>query len=122
MENNRVIDMKRPNMGPGKGGSMGFLSPKNYMTHQNRDGLYSEFTQCLSQSKTEIILDCKSVSYMDSEGLELLVRMNDETKKREGTLKVINLNPVCRDILIATRLINTLHVYKDMREAIKGRS
>ena len=122
MEKNKVIEMNRPRVGVGKGGSMGFISPKDFITHQNSEKLYADFTECLNYHKTEIILDCKSVSYMDSQGLELLIKMNDELRQRDGILKMINLSPICRDILLATRLINTLQVYKDMREAIKGRS
>ncbi len=56
---------------------------------------------------------------MDSEALELLVRMHEELRNRDNILRIIGLNDVCRDIFLATRLIY-LHVYDDIHEAIKS--
>jgi hypothetical protein len=49
-----------------------------------------------------------------------LVRMHEELKMRGGVQKIIGLNTVCRDILDATRLINFLHVFNDINEAIRS--
>ena len=64
-------------------------------------------------------MDCKAVGYMDSEALELVVRMHEELRNQGNRLMIIGLNDVCRDIFFATRLIY-LHVYEDIHEAIKS--
>ncbi len=103
-----------------KVGSRSVLVPKGPLTHQNCDELENILNQCISQNKTEIILDCKSVSFIDSEALELLVRMSDTLKNQGSMLKIINMVEVCEDILLATRLIKVFHFYKNINDAIRN--
>ncbi len=103
-----------------KVGSRTVLTPKGPLTHQNSDELETKLNECFNQHRTEIILDFKTVSFMDSEVLELLVRMHESLTNQGSVLKIININDICRDILIATRLINVLHVYKNINAAIKS--
>lgn len=101
-------------------GSRTILTPKGSITYQNMDALTTMFNECMSKNKTEIILDCKAVSFIDSESLEFILHMNDELKKQGGKLKLINVNEICRDIFIATRLVNTLYIYEDIHQAIRS--
>ena len=96
------------------------LTPQKSITHQNCEELKDLFSDIINQNKTEIILDCKSVKFLDSEALELLTKIHDELKNRGGVIKIIGLDAVCRDILVATRLINVLYVYDDIHKAIKN--
>ena len=102
-----------------KVGTRTVLAPKESLTYENCEDLETTFQDCISQEKTDIILDCKAIPVMDSEALELLVRMHEELRNRGNTLRIIGLNDVCRDIFLATRLIH-LHVYEDIHEAIKS--
>lgn len=121
MANGKVIEMNPSKIGMVKGGDRTVLTLKESITCQTCGKLRARFDKCIDQHKTEVILDCKSVTFMDSEGLELLVRVNDELRSLGGLLKMVGVSKVCRDILLATRLINTLNVYGDIHEAIKGR-
>ena len=116
---NKVIEMNPSKSGMKKVGARTVLTPKESLTYQNCQEIEDNFNECIKQNKTVIILDCQALSFFDSEALELVVRMHDELKKRGGSLKLIGLNAVCRDILLATRLINVLHVYRDIHEAMK---
>jgi len=117
---NKVLDMKPSKIGKGEAGGMTVLGPKESLTYQNCEELEATFNECINQYKTKIILDCKDMSFIDSEGLELLVRVDENLRKRGGILNIISLNAVCREIFVATRLINVFHVYKDIHEAIRG--
>ncbi len=55
---------------------------------------------------------------LDSAALELMIDIHDTLMSQGGALKIVGLNEVCRDILLATRIINVLFVYKDINEAI----
>ncbi len=99
---------------------MTVLIPKTPLTHQNCEELETMFTECIDQKNTEIILDCKGVSFLDSKALELLIRVHEALTKQGGILKIIGMVEVCRDILIATRLINVFHVYKDINDAVRN--
>jgi anti-sigma B factor antagonist len=102
-----------------KVGTRTVLAPKESLTYQNCDELEATFEECIGQERTDIILDCKAVAYMDSEALQLLVRMHEELRNRGNLFKIIGLNDVCLDIFVATRLIH-LHVYEDIHEAIRS--
>ena len=102
-----------------KVGTRTVLAPKESLTYENCEDLEATFEECISQERTDIILDCKAVAYMDSEALELLVRMHEELRNRGNRFKIIGLNDLCLDIFVATRFIH-LHVYEDIHEAIRS--
>jgi len=116
---NKVVEIKPPTTGASTGGARTILTPKESLTHQNCKDLEAMFNEAMNQHKTEIILDCKAVSCMDSAGLELLVQVDEKLRERGGILKIIALNDVCKDIFIATRLISIFPVYENIHEAIK---
>lgn len=93
---------------------------KESLTHQTCEELGKTFSHIINKSRNRIVLDFKSVSFLDSHGLELLLTMHDSLVSSGGSLKIFGLNGVCRDILIATRLINTLNVCGDLQEALRG--
>lgn len=115
----KVIEMNPSKINSGSVGGKTVLSLKNSLTHENCDQLESTITECIEQNKTEIMLDCKALAFLDSAALELLVRMHEELKKLSGSLKLISLNGVCRDILTATRLTNMFHLHEHIHEAMK---
>jgi anti-anti-sigma factor len=94
------------------------LSLKRSVTWENCDSLRKKLQKKIDAGHTEIILDLKRVEHLDSAALELLIEMHDVLMKQGGALKIVGLNEVCRDILLATRIINILFVYKDINEAI----
>ena len=122
MSNSKVIEMNQAKMGGAKGGVRTIMSPKSPITFQNCEEVKAKFIEYMEQHKTEIILDLKSVSHIDSDALELLVQMDEELKNRGGMLKIVNANDLCKDIFLATRLMNTLQIYQDIHTAIKSRS
>jgi anti-anti-sigma factor len=95
------------------------LTPNVSLSYQNIEELATVFNDCIRQSKTEVILDCKSIKFLDSSVLELLVRVHKDLKDNGGVLKIIGLNQNGRDIFYATRLINVMNVFKDIHEAIR---
>ena len=95
------------------------LTPNVSLGYHNVEELATVLNDCIRQPKTEVILDCKSVKFMDSAVLELLVRAHNDLKDNGGVLKIIGLNETGRDILYATRLINVLNVFRDIHEAIR---
>lgn len=103
-------------------GSSMVLTPRDSLIDKNCEALETFLSELLTQQKTDIILDCKSVSFLDSKALELLLRTHEELKNRGGVLKIVGLNAVCQDILFATRLINVLNVFDDIHKAVVSRT
>ncbi|MBW1850423.1 MAG: STAS domain-containing protein [Deltaproteobacteria bacterium] len=119
-QNNSEQDDQKKIGGMKKGGRT-VLSPKNSITYESCQEIKDLIDEQIGQHKTEIILDCKAVPFLDSAALELLLQTHNELRVQGGALKISGLNPVCRDILVATRLINALYVYEDVHKATMGR-
>lgn len=98
------------------------LTPKGSFTYKNCEDLEKLFKDLIHKKNASIVIDCKSLSFLDSKALELLLQMHDELEERGGSLKFFGLNGVCRDILVVTRLINVFHVYQDIQEGLKRES
>jgi anti-anti-sigma factor len=94
------------------------LTPESSITYENCNEIEEKIDDATQRNKTEIILDFKHVDFLDSAALELLVQTHVELKSNGGALKIVGLSEICRDILLATRIINLLFVYEDMHEAI----
>lgn len=97
------------------------LTPKESLTFENRKEFDAAIQKMMDETHIFIVLDCKAVAFMDSEALEELVETHDELTAQGGSLKIVGLNTVCRDILIVTRLINVFNIYSDVPEAVRSR-
>jgi anti-anti-sigma factor len=90
------------------------------LTHETCDPVEKRVNDLIQQKKQWVIMDLKAVPFIDSRSLEMLLRVNAALKQHGGALKLIGLGPICRDILIATRLINLFHTYDDIHQAIRA--
>jgi hypothetical protein len=46
--------------------------------------------------------------------------MHSSVLQKGGSLKIINLNEILKDVMVATRLINVLYIYKDIQEVLRS--
>lgn len=106
-------------LGPEKINGRKVLKISKSLTYQNCEKVEATFKDCLDQQKNEIIFDFSKISFLDSAGLELLLQMYNELKKRGGALKLVHLDELCLDILKATQLINVFQIYENINKAIK---
>jgi anti-anti-sigma factor len=88
------------------------LGPVNSLTHKNCDQLDRLFKDLLSKDVVDIGINMKAVSFLDSCALELLVDMQSQLKKKGRDLILSDVNDVCRDILVCTRLINAFRIIR----------
>ena len=109
-----VIEMRKLQ----RSGGRTIINPKGSMTHEKCEELEAKFEESINNGKVDIIMDCKTVPFIDSEGLEFILKMHETLKQKGGKLKISGMNKVCRDILLATRLITVLHIYDEMQKAI----
>ncbi len=94
------------------------ITPEASVTHQNCDQYKELIKNAIQERKTEVILDCKHVHVLDSAALEFLLQTHGQLRSKGGALKIVGLNGVCRDILLVTRIMNVLYIYKDIHDAI----
>jgi len=58
------------------------------------------------------------VSYVDSAGLGELVQAYVTARKRDGSLKLLNVTKRLRDLLVVTRLLTVFETFDSEEEAI----
>jgi anti-anti-sigma factor len=114
-----VTEFVQSKPGVGRTNGRKILTISDSLTYKNREEVEKIFKDSLKHQKSEIILDFSKISFLDSEGLELLLQMNNELKQRGGCLKLVHLDSLCLDILKATQLINVFRIYTDVQKAIK---
>ena len=100
-------------------GSFTVLTLRDSLTRDNAMVLKDYCRNLVSGKKLQIILDCKSIPYMDSQGLETLLSIHHTLKQGNGSFVLVGLNEVCNDIMIATRLASVLMIDKDIHQVIK---
>ena len=66
----------------------------------------------------EPALDLEQVSYVDSAGLGELVQAYVTARKRDGSLKLLNVTKRLRDLLVVTRLLTVFETFDSEEEAI----
>ena len=109
-------------VGTSRLGANTVMTLRTSLTHENCEEFEAIFNRIIGQNPPSLILDFKSVTSLDSTALELLIRIHDALKGQGGILKLANLNPVCKDILMVTRLINHFHVYEDVADSVRSQS
>jgi anti-anti-sigma factor len=114
--------MTQPKMSVAKVGTHTVMSLLESITYQNCAEIEARLQAVIGRNQIALILECKDVGYLDSTALEMLLRMQEVLKERGCQMKIVSLNAVCRDILLATRLINQVHVYPNVQEAIRETS
>jgi len=110
-----------PGISTSKIGANTILTPRTSLTFDNYEECEGLLKRIIEQNQTTIILDCKSVDFLDSKALEMMTHTHEELRSRGGVLKIANLNTLCRDILKVTRLINVFHIYEDIPEAARSK-
>lgn len=99
-------------------GRRAILTFNGTLTHENCAEMERSISDEIRQMRSEVILDLNHVPFMDSAVIELLVDLSEQMQSRGTKLKIIRLQKICRDILLATRTMQTLQVYKDLHAAI----
>lgn len=82
------------------------IIPSAPLTVKNSVDLETVFNGLIERAITDIILDMGQVAFLDSAALELLFSMQGQLKQSGNELILLEINDVCRDILISARMIN----------------
>jgi anti-sigma B factor antagonist len=90
--------------------------------------LESEFCELLKRTVSDIItrgqsglvLDMNDVSFIDSEGLEVLLWTGDYCRDNKCELRLAGLDENCQTILSITRISDEFDRYPELSEAVRS--
>ncbi|HPC84672.1 MAG TPA: STAS domain-containing protein [Thermoanaerobaculaceae bacterium] len=80
--------------------------------------LRKQIEDSVSAGFTNILLDFKGVSHIDSSGIGELVGCYTTISRRGGKMKLLNLTQKITDILHVTQLITVFDVFDNEQEAL----
>ncbi|MFH9011869.1 STAS domain-containing protein [Streptomyces sp. NPDC017943] len=72
----------------------------------------------LHHGRRHFLLDLASVPFMDSSGMNIILRVYQETRKTEGSVHVISPTPAVRRILDLTGVSITVPISESVDEAL----
>ncbi len=73
---------------------------------------------CLNERQPYAVLNLEGTPLIDSAGLELLLDFNEQFRRVGGDLKLAAPNPLCAEILYATRVDENFEVFSDPLAAV----
>ncbi|SRR6056297_1200039 len=73
---------------------------------------------CAEQGQPRWVLDLQNVPLIDSAGLEWLWDMHKRFHSHGGTLEIAAPTPLCREILVATRVADHFVIFDDVVTAV----
>jgi len=76
--------------------------------------------ETLSEQRTGIVLNMNDVSFIDSQGLELLLWVRDYCRENQAQLRLAGLDENCEKILEITQLQNEFDRHTELAEAVKS--
>jgi anti-sigma B factor antagonist len=101
-------------------GFINVIAPNTPLIDAHVNSLNQVIKDSLKNGEAKILIDLSGVSHIDSKGLELLLDSFEEVKKLGGDIKLCNVNQLCTDIFIATRMSSFLEIYKTPEEAAQS--
>jgi anti-sigma B factor antagonist len=81
--------------------------------------LHETIQDLLKHGNHEVLLDCGSVTFIDSLGIGALVRSWASVEKK-GKLRLLGLSPRLREVLQITGLLKVMGSFDDIGEALRS--
>ena len=72
------------------------------------------------EHRMKLLLDFTSVEFLSSQVFGTLVSLSRKVKARGGILRLCNLQPRVREVLLACRLDQIFDIRRDLAEALRG--
>jgi anti-sigma B factor antagonist len=103
MENNRPVVVKR--------------MPQQLNARQARS-FWKEVQPLITADRPQLVFDLSPLKYLDSAGVDTLLRCMSEVMKRDGDLKLAAVNPEVAVILEMTRTDRFFEIYETASDAV----
>src|SRR5580700_11689421 len=103
-----------------KSGPVIIMQLPERLNHRDVQTCSSELDPILESDRPRIVLDCSLVQYMDSAGVEMLLRCVQEAMKRDGDLKLAAVSPAAATILELMRVDRLFEVFETAEQAVQS--
>jgi len=90
------------------------------LTYPVLSAFFAEVRQLVDAGARRLVIDLKSVSYIDSASIGCLMDIHRMVEEREGALKLASLQPRVETMISMTGVHKIIGVHKDEDEAWKA--
>jgi anti-sigma B factor antagonist len=74
----------------------------------------------IDKGHVKLVADIKDVDYTSSAGLRVLLGAVKETRARDGDMRLANIQPEVRKVLVLSGFVNIMKIYNDVESAVKS--
>ncbi|MBN1130061.1 MAG: STAS domain-containing protein [Chitinispirillaceae bacterium] len=102
-------------------GAVSIVTVTGTIMHEDIATLRSRLSDSVSNSHARIVLDLKSVGYLSSKFLAVLIDIQSAAKKRGGDIMIANANTLITNLFDMTRLKEKIRLFDSVdtaREAL----
>ena len=88
------------------------------LTAENASEFRAAVEACAREGTTRIVVDLNDIPLIDSQGLELLLELQDQVVARAGLVKLCGANSLCQDILEVTGVGHRFEIHTQAKGAV----
>lgn len=104
----------------GKEGAVTIVKPMGPVTVNEMDEFESRLNELSRNWSKRVVLNMSEVPFIDSAGLELILRHHREFTERGLKLKLCGLSEITEKILTLTRLLQRFETFPDTSSAVRS--
>jgi anti-sigma B factor antagonist len=90
---------------------------ENLISDMRQSPLFQELTELIEQNFKLCAIDIQKVQYLNSNGLNCLIRILTLFRKEEGEIVLLNSSEAVEKLLIITKLKAIFHIAHSLEEA-----
>src|SRR5215467_10965323 len=79
-----------------------------------------EAVKQLVSTRNAVVVNLEAVSYIDSEGLGVLVDIHFSVRSRGGKVRLARANPVVADLFRLAKLLDVIELHESVDQAVKA--
>jgi len=79
-----------------------------------------EAVEQLVSTTNAVVVNLEAVSYIDSEGLGVLVGIHSSVRNRGGKVRLAGANPVIKDVFRLAKLLDVIELHESVDQAVRA--
>ncbi len=101
-----------------KQGAVQVLSGDQPLTQHQVGDIAALVEEALGRNEPRVVFDFRSIPFLDSAGLEMLLALREKCLHAGGSLQIACPGALCQDILVATGVAEQFAIFDDLATAI----
>ncbi len=101
-------------------GAVTVLKPQGPLSGSDADDFAARIREVMEKSLGRFVVDCGSIAWIDSRGLEVLKETTEQLSEGGQALRLCGCNETVREVLDLTDLAKLFEHYQDVGSAVRS--